>query len=147
VRETSEKERPDDGCEEWVRDSLFALGGIYTSLGNGEYIYFGERPGADWHGHGYFSKTLTMLVDGEPVKVLLFKHRWRLIGTNETVHGRPPDDPVLLRFCTLIVFLRVWAWVSSPVGFHNRREVYEGLESGGARGRTRPIDLWVAQRH
>ncbi len=143
MRETKEEERPDDGCGEWVRDSLFALEGIYTSLGNGEYVYVGERPGADWEGHGYFPRTLTILVNGEPVKVVLHKHRWRLIGTNTTCHSRPPDDPVMLRFCTLIVLLRVWAQVSSPVGFHHRREVYEALESGCGSDRT--VQRWTAR--
>lgn len=135
--------RPDVGVDPWIRDSLFALGGIYTPLGNGEYIYFGERPGADWHGHGYCQKTLTMLVDGSPVKVLLHKHRWRFAGTNDTCHSRPPDDPELLRYCTLIVFLRVWGWVGSPVGFHRRREVHEGLESGCGTGRT--VQRWTSR--
>ena len=44
---------------------MFALGGIYTPLGNGQWIYYGERPGAGWHGHGYFTKTLTILVGGK----------------------------------------------------------------------------------
>jgi hypothetical protein len=143
VYETREEERPDDGCEEWVRDSLFALGGIYTPLGNGEYAFAGIRPGSDWHGHGYFPKTLTMLVDGAPVAVLLLKHRWKNTITGRTVHSRPPDDPVLLRFCTLIVFLRVWAWVSSPVGFHRRRELCEELESGCGSDRT--VQRWTAR--
>ena len=135
--------RPDAGVDPWVRDSLFALVGIYAPLGNGRYVYYGERPGAGWHGHGYCEKTLTMLVGGAPVKVRLLKHRWRLTGTNETVHSRPPDDPALLRFCTLIVFLRVWAWVSSPVGFHRRREIHEGLESGCGSDRT--VQRWAAR--
>jgi hypothetical protein len=135
--------RPDEGVGPWVGDSLFALGGIYTPLGNGDYAYYGERPGPGWHGHGYCEKTLTMLVGGTPVAVCLRKHRWRLVGTNETVHSRPPDDPVLLRFCTLIVFLRVWAWVGSEMGFYNRREVHEGLESGCGKDRT--VQRWASR--
>jgi len=135
--------RPGVGADPWVRDSLFVAAGIYAALGNGEYVFYGERPGAGWHGHGYFEKTLTMLAGGEPVAIRLRKHRWRLIGTNETVHSRPPDDPELLRFCTLIVFLRVWAWVNSPVGFHRRREVHEGLESGCGSDRT--VQRWASR--
>jgi hypothetical protein len=134
--------RPDVGVEPWVRDSLFALSGIYTPLGNGEYVYYGERPGAGWHGHGYCEKTLTMLVGGAPVKVRLYKHRWRLAGTNETCHSRPPDDPVLLRCCTLIAFLVVWAWVSSPMGLHRHEAALEGLE-GVVSERT--VQRWTAR--
>lgn len=134
--------RPEVGVEPWVGDSLFALGGIYTPLGNGEYVYYGERPGAGWHGHGYCEKTLTMLVEGEPVEVRLFKHRWRLVGTNETVHGRPPDDPALVRCCTLIVFLVVGGWVSSPVGLYRREEVVAGLE-GSVSERT--VQRWASR--
>lgn len=135
--------RPGAGVDPWVRDSVFALGGIYTPLGNGQWMYYGERPGAGWHGHGYFTKTLTTLVGGEAREVVLRKHRWRFTGTNDTCHSRPPDDPELLRFCTLIVFLRVWAWVNSPVGFHRRREMYEGLESGCGSDRT--VQRWSSR--
>jgi hypothetical protein len=133
--------RPEAGAEPWIRDSVFALGGIYTPLGNGQWVYYGERPGAGWHGHGYCEKTLTMLVDGEPVAARLRKHRWLDTETGRTCHSRPPDDPALLRFCTLIVILRVWAWVSSPVGFHRRREAHEGLESGCGSDRT--VQRWA----
>jgi hypothetical protein len=125
-----------------VRNSLFALTGIYTPLGNGEYRFIGARPGADWHGHGYFPKSLTVLVGGAPAVIRLYKHRWKHTTTIKTVHDRPPEDPVLVRFCTLILFLRVWAVVSSPSGFHNRREVFEGLESGCGCDRT--VQRWTA---
>lgn len=137
----TDRGRPDNGVDQWVRDSLLALGGVYAPLENGEYAYYGERPAAGWHGHGYFCKTLTMLVDGEPVKVCVYKHRWRLDGTNTTCHSRPPDDPALVRFCTLIVFLRVWSWVGSTVGFHKRTELYEKLESGCGSDRT--VQRWA----
>jgi hypothetical protein len=140
--DTNGGERPDTGVDTWVRDSWFALGGIYNSLGNGEYVYYGERPGADWHGHGYFRKTLTMLINGRPVKVRLLKHRWRDTISGRTTHSRPPDDPVLLRFCILIVFLRIWAWIGSEVGFQKRREVLEALEECGS---DRSVQRWTAR--
>ena len=135
--------RPDDESGDWVRDSLFALGGIYAPLGNGEYVFVGERPGAAWYGHGYFSKTLTVLVNGRPARVRLHKHRWIDTVSGRTVHSRPPDDPVLIRFCTLIVVLRVWAFVSLSVGFHHRWEVLEGLESDCGSDRT--VQRWTAR--
>jgi hypothetical protein len=106
-------------------------------------VYYGERPGAGWHGHGYFEKTLTMLAGGKPVEIRLRKHRWLDTTTGETCHSRPPDDPELLRFGTLIVFLRVWGWVNSEVGFHRRREVHEGLESGCGSDRT--VQRWASR--
>jgi|GEM_PF-1472467 len=132
-----------DGAISWVRDSLFALTGIYTPVGDGSFRFTGSRPGPDWHGHGYFPKSLTVLKCGAPVVIRLYKHRWKETTTGRTVHDRPPDDPLLVRFCTLILFLRVWAVVSSPVGFHNRKEVYEGLESGCGSDRT--VQRWTAR--
>ena len=114
----------------WMKDSLFALGGIYRPHKNGTYVYVGERPDAEWYGHGYFPRWLTMLVEGQALKVCVYKHRWIHKRTGKTTHSRPPDDPYLVRFCTLIVMLRVWATVSSRLGFHNRREAYEGMETG-----------------
>jgi len=131
------------GDDRWVRDSLFAIGGIYTPLQNGAYVYFGSRPGPEWYGHGYFSKSLTMLVDGNPEPILVYKHRWVHKAFGYTVHSRPPDDPVLIRFCSLILMLRVWGVVNSTMGFHNRRELFEGLENGCGSDRT--VQRWVSR--
>lgn len=139
----TDTERPDAGGEQWVRDSLFALSGIYTPLDDGSYVFMGSRPGADWHGHGYFPKRLTMLAEGEPVAILLYKHRWIHRITGQTVHSRPPDDPVFVRCCTLIVFLRVWAVISAEQGFHHRTEVFESLESKCGSDRT--VQRWTAR--
>jgi hypothetical protein len=128
-------------AEPWVRDSLFALGGIYKPYRNGAFVYEGDRPGEKWHGHGYFPKWLTMLVFAQPVKVRIYKHRWIHTETGETTHSRPPDDPVMVRFCSLIVMLRIWGWVSSSVGFHQRTEVFEGLESDCGTDRT--VQRWT----
>jgi hypothetical protein len=83
-----------------------------------------------------------MLFDGHPVPVKIWKQRWRLVGTTTTCHSRPYDDPVLLRFCTLIVVLRIWSWVSSEVGFHNRTEQLEDLGDCGA---DRTVQRWTAR--
>lgn len=130
-------------AEPWVRDSLFALGGVYLPLGPGRWIYPGERPGEGWHGHGYFPKTLTMLCDGAPKVVQVFKHRWIDTVTGQTVHSRPPDDPVLVRYCMLILFLRVWAVISSDLGFRHRTEFFEGLENDCGSDRT--VQRWSAR--
>ena len=83
----------------WMKNSLFAMGGVYRPYRSGAFVYVGERPGAEWYGHGYFSKWLTMLVKGQAVKVCVYKHRWIHKKTGETTHSRPPDDPHLVRFC------------------------------------------------
>lgn len=128
---------------EWIRDSLFVFGGVYQPLGNGKFLYYGERPGTDWHGHGYFPKMLTVLRGGLPQTIEIYKHRWRNQITGGTIHSRPDDDPVLVRYCTLVMFLRVWAWINSSVGFHNRSEVYEELEDGC--GSYRTVQRWAAR--
>lgn len=147
----------EDGCfgaAPWVLDSLYALSGVYRLGADGRLYFDGERPveedGTDrdssakrWHGHGYFSKWLVMLVDGEPVSVEIFKHRWLHSESGVTVHSRPDDDPVLVRFCTLIVFLRVWAVVRADCGFHHRSEVFESLESHCGSDRT--VQRWLAK--
>ena len=72
----------------------------------------------------------------------LYKQRWRLVGTNTTCHSRPPDDPRLLRFCTLIMVLRVWAFINSVVGFHNRTEILPDLSEGSG-GADRTVQRWT----
>ena len=133
------------GESEWdrMKNSLFAIGGVYRAHKNGAYIYVGERPGVEWYGHGYFPKRLTVLDKGQAVKVCIYKHRWIHKSTRETTHSRPPDDPILVRFCTLIVMLRVWASVSSECGFHNRCEAYEGMETGCGADRT--VQRWTSR--
>jgi hypothetical protein len=130
-----------EDVELWVRDSLFALGGVYTLRGDGTFVYEGIRPGEEWHGHGYFPKWLTMLVSGVPTRVRIYKHRWIHTETGKTMHSRPPDDPVMVRFCSLIVMLRIWGWVSSSVGFYNRTEVFEGLDTDCGSDRT--VQRWT----
>lgn len=126
-----------------MKTSLFAIGGVYRAQKNGTYIYVGERPGVEWYGHGYFPKRLTVLVKGQAVKVCIYKHRWIHKDTEETTHSRPPDDPYLVRFCTLVVMLRVWAAVSSGFGFHNRKEVFEGMETEC--GSERTVQRWTSR--
>jgi hypothetical protein len=130
-----------------VMDSLFYLSGIYNSgiyerLHNGDLRYQGECPGAGWHGHGYFPKGLTMLDRGRPCAHRVWKHRWRLNGTNRTCHSRPPEDQVMVGFCTLIVFLRIFVCFSSPRGFHHREEVFEDLVECGT---DRTVQRWLAR--
>jgi hypothetical protein len=118
---------------------LFVLAGVYHQRSDGGWQYDGTRPGAEWHGHGYCTKDLVVLVDGSPAKIRLFKHRWRLVGTNTTCHSRPPDDVRLVRFCTLVIVLRLWDCVRSATGFHNRAETLPDLQWCGS---DRTVQRW-----
>jgi hypothetical protein len=144
MRGTDETAAPWDGIEDLVRDSLLTLSGVYERRPDGSLQFSGRRPAGGWHGHGWLSKTITVLVGGTPRKVLLHKHRWLLVGTTTTCHSRPPDDPRLLRFCTLIVVLRVWAFINSMVGFHSRTEVLPDLGEGHA-GSDRSVQRWTGR--
>jgi hypothetical protein len=140
---TSTHDVSSDGDWGWLRDSLFALGWVYGPPRAGKCFFQGTRPGPDWYGHGYFPRWLTMLVSGKPLTVCVFKHRWIHKVTGKTCHSRPPDDPVLVRFCTLIVVLRIYAAVSSKSGFCNRPEAFEGLETGCGSDRT--VQRWTSR--
>ncbi len=117
----------DESTAPWAGNSLFILCGIYTQLGGGRYLYYGERPGDNWYGHGYFSKGLMVLRDGHPEGIELYKHRWIDRETGVTVHSSPPDDPSYVRCCSLIVVLRIWSFISSGKGIHKREEAFPGL--------------------
>ena len=126
----------------WARDSLFALCGVYAPLGKGRFLYYGERPFGHWYGHGYFPKTLTVLRDGGPEKIALYKHRWKDRESGATVHSSPPDDPSYVRSCSLIVVLRIWTFISSKHGIHKREEVFPSLWScSGSSSRT--VQRWT----
>lgn len=103
--------------------------------------YYGERPGPGWDVHGWCSKRLTVLKDGEPVQIVLLKRRWLLRGTHTTCHSRPPDDPERCRFCTLIVVLRIWACLLGALLF--RTEVLPSLSQGAGSDRT--VQRWLAR--
>lgn len=126
----------------WAGNSLFVLCGIYTPLKGGRFIYYGERPGENWYGHGYFPKTLTILRKGRPEEIELYKHRWKDRETGVTVHSSPPDDPAYVRCCSLIVVLRIWSFINSDKGIHNREEVFPSLwKSSGSSSRT--VQRWT----
>jgi len=132
----------DEERRRWSRNSLFAAAGVYRQRDDGHWQFDGQRPGADWHGHGYCTKYLTVLVGGKPARIQLYKHRWRLDGTNTTCHSRPPDDPWLVRFCTLVIVLRLWACVNAATGFHHRSEEHPDLLDCGS---DRTVQRWLSR--
>ena len=121
------------------RDSLYAVAGVYGRRAGGDLQYDGDRPGADWHVHGYFPRGLWMLRDGRLVFRSVWKRRWKLVGTQTTCHSRPPDDPSFVHFCTLIVMLKLWAWLSSGVGLHHREQRPDPIP----RGSPRTVQRWL----
>ena len=133
-----------DECWEQVRqrarDSLFVVAGVYQRCSDGTLIYRRARPGPGWHAHGYVRKTLWLLVGGEPRRRTVCKQRWLRYGTTQTVHDRPPDDPVLWRCCTLIVVLKLWAWLDGDGGIHRRGEVFASLETVAS---ERTVQRWM----
>jgi hypothetical protein len=99
--------------------------------------FMGTRPVGGWHGHGWTRKSLVVLTGGKQRKVVLHKHRRLLPGTTTTCHSRPPDDPAFIRFCTLIVVLRVWSFINSAVGLCKQPDL-EGF------GSKRTVQRWTA---
>jgi len=124
-----------------ARDSLFILTGVYDVVGEA-LVFRGERPGAGWHAHGYTSKKLVLLADGQPRRWSIRKQRWLRYGTTETVHSRPPDDPALVRSCTLVIVLALWSWLDGERGIHRREEILPALSGLVS---TRTVQRWMAR--
>jgi len=121
--------------------SLFIASRIYKRLPNGDLRYDGLRPGPGWHGHGRFPRRLWMLDRGRLIRCRIWKQRWRDTKTGATIHSRPPDDAAQVWSCTLIVFLKVWAWLDrgSLLGSH---EVIPDLETHGS---FRTVQRWCGR--
>ena len=105
-------------------------------------MYRGRRPGAQWHGHGTFARKLFTLRAGELVRITVHKQRWRLAGTTQTRHSRPPDDVGSCWFCSLIVATSLWEWVCGEEGLHRRTPTLAALRRVRAAG----IPVVVASR-
>lgn len=129
--------------EEVAANGLLITTGLFIHEGDDVWRYDGDRPGPGWHAHGWFSKIIVVLVGGRPRVVTLRKRRWRLSGTNTTCHSRPADDLPFIRFSAMIIVLRVWAWLLSTVGLHNRQETLAGLSTGA--GSDRSVQRWTAR--
>jgi hypothetical protein len=121
------------------RDSLYAVAGVYGRRVGGGLQYDGERPSPDWHVHGYFSKRLWMLREGRLSFQSVRKRRWKRVGTQTTCHSRPPDDTPFVQFCTLIVVLKLWAWLSSGAGLHHKYQSLDPLSAGS----KRTVQRWL----
>ena len=105
-------------------------------------MYRGRRPGAQWHGHGTFARKLFTLRAGELVRITVHKQRWRLAGTTQTRHSRPPDDVGSCWFCSLIVATSLWEWVCGEEGLHRRTPTLAALNE---RPSPRTVQRWLAR--
>ena len=112
---------------EVVRDSLYVVSNVYRRDRDGGLRYSGHRPGSGWHAHGYTGKTITFLEAGSVVQHVVLKRRWLLYTSTQTCHSRPPDDVRSSYFCTLILSLKLFSWLSTS-GIHTSTEVIDSLE-------------------
>lgn len=122
-----------------VSSSLFAVSGVYQRRANGELQFDGQRPGSGWVAHGYYDVRPGVLRCGEGVRVRLWKRRWLLSGTRQTCHSEPSDMLPGYRFCTLVLSVKLWAWLDAEVGLHSYAEVLPGLDGLGSR---RSVQRW-----
>ena len=132
-----------DGIERSVRrlvgSGLAAVSDVYEH--RSDVVFRGERPGADWHFHGYFKRWLWTVVDGERVRHRLLKGRWRHKRRSQwTRHSRPPDDVAQIHFCTVVVVLCLWAWLVSVQGVEKYDDVFASLSERPSR---RTVQRWA----
>jgi hypothetical protein len=120
-----------------VASSLCVAGRVYTRRPDGDLGFNGERPGPGWHAHGCFPRRLWMLEDGRLVRRRLWKRRWRDPRTGGTVHSRPPDDAAQVWSCTLVVLLKLWAWLDGSL-----LAGHEVVPELAAHGGFRTVQRW-----
>ena len=126
----------------WVSDSLFVASGVYRRCADGSFYYRGKRPAPAWHAHGTTPRQLAALRGGEAGRIRIHKQRWLHRDTGETCHSRPPDDVFAVRACTLVVVLKLWAWLSSGDGVLRCEPVLPDLDLVGS---PRTVQRWLAR--
>lgn len=107
-----------------ARDSLLVFGGGYRELSAGLYAFEGERPGPDWHVHGWLDVALRVRIGGPLRAITLRKRRWILADRSHTCHSRPPDD-LGVRFDALNVAVELWCWLGAALGLHRYLTPFE----------------------
>jgi hypothetical protein len=123
-----------------VGSSLFLVSGHYQVRADGDLVYQGQRPGPEWHAHGYFPRLLWMLVRGTERRVRIWKRRWLHLDSGGTCHSRPPDELPSLGFCSLILVLKLFSWLDGPRGVHHAPQVFDGLTTCGD---PRSVQRWL----
>lgn len=125
-----------------VASSLFVEAGVYRPRPDGSLQFDGSRPGPDWHAHGYFWRLQWMLRRARVVRRRVFKRRWLLVGTTTTCHSRPPEEHPRLAFCTLIIVVRLWAWLDGGRGLQHCLPVLADMDQAGS---TRSAQRWLCR--
>jgi hypothetical protein len=110
--------------------------------GDGVLRWPGERPGPGWHGHGWVARVIEVF-DGRGLRARrVYRHRWRLAGTNRTTLSRCPDEIPRLWFAVTVVVLVLWAWLSCGRGAHAAEPLHDALNE---RPSTRTAQRWLAR--
>jgi hypothetical protein len=131
-----------------ARDIVENLGsgllGAYT-VNRDSWSFEGRRPGPAWHRHGRRSRRLIVVlpagVKGVAVKlVTVYRQRWRLAGTNQTIQDRSPDEVGQLHVVVLVLLLKLWSYLSSARGLLHYEEVVPALLKHGC---ERTIQRWL----
>ncbi|MBA2321458.1 MAG: hypothetical protein H0V89_09905 [Deltaproteobacteria bacterium] len=107
-----------------VRDSLLVIGGGYHLLQDGSWVFPGERPGRDWHVHGWLEVRPQVRVRGTLRRIVLRKRRWIRSDRSESTHSRPPDD-LGVRFDALLVAVELWCWLDAALGLQRYMTPFE----------------------
>ena len=121
--------------------SFCVVAGLYVRRPDGDLRFDGVRPGPGWHAHGYFARRLWVLERGHRVRRRLWKRRWLDPRSGGTRHSRPPDDAASVWSCTLIVTLKLWAWLDGE-GLLTGTEVIDELEDHAA---FRTVQRWLGR--
>jgi len=121
---------------------LASVASLYGVEADGRRVFRGVRPGDDWHRHGTFERRLFTLKAGKLIRITVHKQRWRLRGTTQTCHSRPPDDLASVWFCSLIVATSLWSWLTGDEGLHRRAPALDALEE---RPSPRTVQRWLAR--
>ena len=121
-------------------DSLFVHGCGYTVRPDGDLDFETARPGPGWHRNDMRPKRQVVVGKGRVRRVIVWRRRWRLAGTTETRQDRAPDELGAVHVCSLVMVLKLYAWLSSTRGLHHYEEVLPSLESYGSR---RSVQRWM----
>lgn len=121
---------------------LSSASAVYEREPDGRLVFRGVRPGDEWDGHGTFARMLFTLRGGRLTRITVHKQRWRLRGTTQTCHSRPPDDIASIWFCSLIAACALWDWIASDDGLHRHEASLDALSE---RPSARTKQRWLAR--
>ena len=81
-----------------------------------------------------------MLANGSVVTRRIWKRRWYHPLQVRSCHSRPPDELAGVGFCTLVVLMKLWAWLDGEAGLLRCEQVEPELETCGS---TRSVQRWL----